>query len=798
MAAGRTPWIFALLAALLVSWLAALSLSRLDIATGIVDLLPEGRSAADDYRTFLAEFGGLEQVFVIVTVDGADEELLVEAAVVLADELEATAAVDLAQGALSAEDLDLLRREILPRAPLTAPREVVAERLDPASIAPRIAELRRRLRSPAGSFAATLAVADPLGFATALLPSGPHLVDPVTGGFLSRDGGAALVIVTPAGGPDEGAVGRALLAALETARSATERGLGVEVALQAVGGPLYAAQDEALFRRNLGRTLGASGVGVALLLLLYFRGPSAPVAVLLSVAVGVLWTAGWAVLRGAPLSALSVSFAAILLGLGVDYGIHVTSRYRHLRLGGLDPGSAMLTAWRETGAAILTSALTTVGAFAALAQGHFPPVQELGFLVMAGIAAILAASMAVGGSFLVLTAGSRALGPEGALWRALGGLSVLAVTLGQRYRRSVVALAILASLASLAMIGNLRFSGDLRALRPADHPALAAEQALIAGFALGLDRSTAIVTAADFPAALALAGAVEEELISWGAEVTSPARGLAEVPGRRDQLAGEPAAAAARELRSALLSQGLAEAAFDRPLAVLDELAAGTGPPALEPAALPPTLQRQIRSEGDATRLAISFAMPLGAWPEGPPGEVLDRLEAIDPAIAVASIPRLGSEIKQLLADDLRTLGGWSLAVVVLCVLLSFRGRPRSTLLALVPVGCGVLWTLGLGAAFGLVIDPFSLLVAPLLLGIGIDDGLHAVHGRRRYGSLGDAVSVAGRAMCLTTFTTALGFGSLALSRVPALRNGGLLVAIGTLLCLLATLVLLPACERRE
>jgi hypothetical protein len=83
----------------------------------------------------------------------------------------------------------------------------------------------------------------------------------------------------------------------------------------------------------------------------------------------------------------------------------------------------------------------------------------------------------------------------------------------------------------------------------------------------------------------------------------------------------------------------------------------------------------------------------------------------------------------------------------------------------------------------------------PILLGIGIDDGLHAVHGTRGHppSSLADAVSSSGRAMTLTTLTTCVGFGSLMLSHIPGLRSGGALVTAGVVASLAATLIVLPA-----
>ena len=125
--------------------------------------------------------------------------------------------------------------------------------------------------------------------------------------------------------------------------------------------------------------------------------------------------------------------------------------------------------------------------------------------------------------------------------------------------------------------------------------------------------------------------------------------------------------------------------------------------------------------------------------------------------------------------------------------------RLGAGLLSLAPVALGSLWTLGCWGWLDGRLDLFSLSVLPILLGIGVDDGLHAVHGARvvpgvREGMLASVKKIS-RAVTLTTMTTAVGFGSLTLSSVPGLRRGGLLVAVGVVLCLAATLFVLPALD---
>ena len=897
----RRRWAVVLAGALALTALAAVAASRLSIETRLVDLLPEGSPAAEDYRLFLERFGGVELVYAVITAeaepwgpepgDGADPARLVEAADRLAERMARAPGVAGARSGLSAEDEEFVLRRVLPRAPLlAADPEAVARRFDPAAVRARVRELRERLRTPAGAAAADLLAADPLGFAEALagetVPplaagTGGAPVDPVSGAFLAADGSAALVAIEPAAGELDSAAGRALAAALDRAAAEVEGELGGGIEVHAAGGPLYAAQDEAILRADLVRTATGSAVGVALVLVLAFGAVREPVALLAAVGAGIVWTGAVAALTLGAISAIGVGFASILVGLGVDYGIHGAARYRQRRLDGRPPEAAIGEVRRAIAPAVLASAATTCLAFLVLALAHFRPVRELGLVVAAGVVAVLAATVAVGAPLVVLLDRRRPeartgpveapqspgatppwpsstpgrpgcdggrgddRGSKGRLWRALGTAAEAAAGLGARRPWTVLAAAGLLAAAATLALPRLEFEADPRAFRPPDHPAHAAEELLAERFGVGLDSATLVVEGSSRDQALARAAAaatavrraIAADPGSAGATVTTAADWLpspAVLAERARARGGERAAAAAAALREALAAEGLAEAPFRPALAVLDAMAAGEPPPSVPLAEWPEWLRRGVASApewagepldaaadrgpargggrleeaagpeppgGDRARgaaVAVRLAAPLGVWPEGPPPAVIAAGLEAAPGAAVASLPRLAAELRALLAGDLRRLGGWALAAVAAAVLVSFRGRPLPALLALAPVSLGLLWTLGLAAALGVPLDAFSLLVAPLLVGIGIDDGLHAVHGAVGKGGLGlhglhGAAASAGRAMALTTLTTAVGFGGLVLSRLPALARGGLLVALGTVLCLAATLLVLPA-----
>lgn len=808
-----------------VTLLALVPASRLRLDSDLASLLPEGSPAAAGYRLFLDRFGGFEKLFVMVLADGEGgaggegEETLIDAVELLAEELRRHPEVARARSGIAPEEEEFFRRHVLRRAPLLLGegwREAVAERLEPAAIRRRVARIRGTVARPGGGFEAAFLVDDPLGLGEELpgleAVSTALPIDPLSSTFLTPEGDAALVVVTPASSELDPEAGRRLLAALDAAYAAVRAEVDAPLRFEAVGGPLYAAHDEALLRRDLQWTVTGSLLGCTVLLLLAFRGLRVPVASLLSLAAALLATGGFLGAAVGKLSAPSVGFAAVLVGLGIDYGIHGGARYRERRLAGEPPPAALAATFRRAGPAILTSAVTTAVAFGTLSLAHFRPLRELGTAVAAGILAVLAATATVGAAVLV-GGGSRSTdddagdgedGRPGGLWRLLGAAAEVTVDGAVRRPGWTLGAAALLSLLAVGGVARLRIDADLGALRPVDHPVVAAEEILAERFGVGLDTATVVVRGDDRSQLLERTAEVTGTLrrSTPGVQVTSPADWLAppeRTASRLRQIAGMPLGRAADDLERELRAANLSPRAFAPGLEALRAMAAGRDPAPPEPESWPAGVAELVRTGGDRTSedgawAAVRVRLPGAAWPDGPPAELLAEIEAAAPGSAVASAVALGADMKRLASGDLERLGAAALGLVGLVVLFSFRGRVGSALLALLPVLLGSLWTLGLWGALGRPLDLLSLTVLPILLGIGIDDGLHALHGAAADpDGVAGSVRRAGRAMTLTTLTTAVGFGSLLLSHVPGLRHGGVLVALGVLACLVATLGVLPA-----
>ena len=814
---ARSPRLVLVVGAVLTLAL-AWQASRLKIATDLISLLPDGSPAASDYRLFLEHFGGFEKVFVLIEAEGAASEpggakvdpektaAVLTAAESLQEILSESPLVKDVRAGLEPEDVAFFEKFVLRRAPLLLPDSAlpeIARRLEPAAVKARAAEIAAGLRSPAGEARATLLVGDPLGLAEGLdlmsSAGGGMPLDLLTSTFLTPEGDIALLILSPAAAEIDPESGRQLEATLAAAFARVEAESAAPLTFRALGGPLYAAQDEKLFREDFAATMPTSAITCVLLLVIVFGSFRIPLASFVGVAAGMVWSAGLLSLLMGELSGVSLGFAAVLVGLGIDYGIHLGSRYRHQVLHGMAPATALEEAFHYKGAGLWSSALTTASGFVVLGFAHFRPLREVGLVVGLGIVMMVIGSLTVGACLWYSPAG-RERSP--AIWRFLERLINRLVDLGQRQPKPVLIVTALLTLGGLWGLAHLGLSGDLRSLRPANHPVFKAEELLAQRFGVGLDTSTVVIDGPDLATTLersASARALLAEATGGRAAIVAPTDWLIAAPRaeeRLDQLGRLPFAQAADLLAQELERQNLSPLAFASGLDALRALGHGEDPGAPAPADWPSGLGELVKLEPDGhVFAALHLRLPKGLWPDGPPAELGERLRQLAPGAAMASAVRIGAELKSLAAEDLRNLSLLALLVVAVVVLVSFRGELAPSLISLAPVLLGACWSLGLCGALGQPLDLLSLTVVPTLLGIGIDNGLHVIHGARNSGSVADASRHAGVAMFLNSGATVFSFGSLILSSIPGLRIGGILISVGVVACFFSTVLVLPAID---
>jgi predicted RND superfamily exporter protein len=160
----------------------------------------------------------------------------------------------------------------------------------------------------------------------------------------------------------------------------------------------------------------------------------------------------------------------------------------------------------------------------------------------------------------------------------------------------------------------------------------------------------------------------------------------------------------------------------------------------------------------------------------------------------VIGVSILGREVKRLIREGSLEAAALALTLVLIILWSHFR-RPRYVILTAVPLLVGELGALGGMTLLGLKLNMISMGMIPIVLGIGIDDGIHIVHRFLDQGEkdVPGVFRFAGRAVVITSVTTMVGFGSLVLSTYKGLWTAGLFAIMGVGLCLLASITLLPA-----
>jgi uncharacterized protein len=132
-------------------------------------------------------------------------------------------------------------------------------------------------------------------------------------------------------------------------------------------------------------------------------------------------------------------------------------------------------------------------------------------------------------------------------------------------------------------------------------------------------------------------------------------------------------------------------------------------------------------------------------------------------------------------------------AAVLIFLLLTFRSI-KYTLFASVPLVVGMIWMLGFYPIFGLKLNMVNVIVIPLIIGMGIDFGIHIAHRYKTEGDIETTYRYTGKGVFLSALTTMIGFGSLGLvGSFPAISSLGSILFFGITACLMTTLLILPA-----
>jgi predicted RND superfamily exporter protein len=169
----------------------------------------------------------------------------------------------------------------------------------------------------------------------------------------------------------------------------------------------------------------------------------------------------------------------------------------------------------------------------------------------------------------------------------------------------------------------------------------------------------------------------------------------------------------------------------------------------------------------------------------------VDDLERVNEN--VTGMPPLMLALIRIFGRDGRNAMLLTMVIVFFLLFVDFQS-PRRALMAMIPLALGIFWMVGLMRLFGMKLNIMNVIGLPLIIGIGIDDGVHIMHRWRHEGKgkIRTVFSSTGKAILLTSLTTMLAFGSLIFSIYPAWGMFGGALAIGVGACFLTSVIILP------
>jgi hopanoid biosynthesis associated RND transporter like protein HpnN len=593
--------------------------------------------------------------------------------------------------------------------------------------------------------------------------------------------------------------------------------------------------------------IGGAGVFcfllVAGILYLAFRSWRLVIASLATLLVGLVWTGAFAAATIGELNLISIAFAILFIGLGVDFAIHFGMAFAADRRDqGLPNQEALSAAVDSIGASLVLCGFTTAIGFLVFWPTEYRGVAELGAIAGAGMFIILFLTLTLFPAFLLS-------------WLEIPGDAVvpapnrfdqgIALSLA-RTPRLICAVAAVAALASIPLLLQLRFDAHVIEMRDPGAESVQAFRDLLS------DGSTSPwyvnVMAPDLESATAVAQELEArvevgrtvhltsyvpenqeeklEILDDLAFLMEPAP---REPGSLPSYTVEEQKQALVALRETLLGadrpadddtltesldaleqrltrfldrvdqdpnpsaamQQFRDIVLDRFPSEIDRFrqTLSVGPVVLED--LPAELSRRLRAPDGTLRIQV--------YPENELQD-FDTLKQFVTSVLEVSPKAAGIAINlvefgEATARSFRqALLSAALAISTLLFLL-WR-RPKDVGLVLAPLALGSMLTCASMALLGMSFNFANVLVLPLLFGIGVDSGIHLVH-RARHDSANQGGSLVESATAGAVFysamTTTLSFGTLALSGHEGMRTLGVMLTIGMFWTVVANLVFLPA-----
>jgi len=630
-------------------------------------------------------------------------------------------------------------------------------------------------------------------------------------------------------------------------------------------GMIAIGRDEMVYSaQSLGYTTVIAMIAILLLLMISFRMWVAPIFAIANLIVGLVWAVGTVAIVVGQLNMMTQMMAVILLGLGIDFSIHIISGFTERRVAGDSIAEAMEKTFLKSGKGILTGALTTACAFLTMVISHSRGMKEMGLATGTGLLAILLATMLFLPSLLVFRErridkkherkkGIKQIVQRDISFRFLGRTGEW---LSKHYIFTILASIVISSLL-IWSASNISFDYNYMNIEPKGLTSIALQDTVLDKFDLSMDYALVLTDNVKQsrelstsyrelgPVAITedislylpseeqqqkripLLAKIREKIQSTAIKQTMLQGDLTilsseidrlqmnimeiqdmaflggqdKVDSKCKEIVGDPenpnSRNIIREFRQLLeenipaAAKGLSKFQQDFAPYFKRSVIRMSSAESIRQDELPVSiLDRYSNKKRDQFLVTVFPAGNL--WQDA---ELLKRfaddLERVSDK--ATGMPVVFRALIEIIGRDGRNAVLLTMVIVFLLLWVDYR-NPGHSLMAMIPLALGVFWMVGFMHLTSMKLTIMNVMGLPMIIGIGIDYGVHILHRWRHEGKgkIRIVYSSTGKAILLTSLTTMLAFGSLVFSiwRGFGQLGGALFLGVGA--CFLTTVIVLP------
>jgi len=603
---------------------------------------------------------------------------------------------------------------------------------------------------------------------------------------------------------------------------------------------------------------------IFILLVIAFRMWVAPIFAVTTLVVGVIWALGVAWLVVGQLNMMTSMMSVILLGLGVDFAIHLITGFTERRAAGDSIAVSLEKTYLRSAKGIITGALTTACAFLTLIISQARGMREMGIVTGVGLLSILMATLLFLPVMMVFRErridrkrkkmhGEKAFVRRDISFRFLGRMGDW---LSRKYGFTIMASCVV-TLLLIWSASRITFDHNYMNIEPEGLTSIALTDTIMAKFDLNIEYALILADDVDesrniskecrdlnsvaltddislylpspeeqaerIPHIIEVRDRIRQssvlqtvntdELPTFREEVERLEMNVMEiqdmaflngqdkVDNKCKEIVGDPDVPDSRNIIREFVQMLEGDgAAVVEGLSVFQNKFApyykesviricSIDPIRLDE--LPLSIQDRY-SNKNRNQFLITVYAAGDLWADR---VFLDRfvgdLERVSEK--ATGMPPLFVALIEIFGRDGRNAIILTLFIVFLLLWVDF-GNPQHALMAMVPLACGIFWMVGFMRLIGMQLNVVNVIGLPLIIGIGIDDGVHIIH-RWKFegaGKIKTVFSSTGKAIFLTSLTTMFAFGSLVFSifRGWASFGGSLFLGVGA--CFLTTVFILP------